>query len=233
MTANTNGTALVLAASCLLTLPGAAWAHRGGPLAGRNGSVASGGTTCMQCHGSTAGSGSVQIIGVPSRYEADRVYDLTVRISDAAQSGAGFQISVEDAVGTHVGTLILTDAVNTEFNIHDSNWINHTWDGVGNSVTNWAGLGDAAEYPLQWQAPSEDIGPVTFYAAGNAINNNFGSSGDVIYLAGETAVFAGPVPAVSAWGVIAMTLLLLTAGTLVLARQHRAAASSIQLVPLR
>ncbi len=233
MTENINCTALVLTAICLLTVPGAAWAFRDGPPAGRNGSVASGGTTCVQCHGGPSGFGSVQIIGVPGRYETDRVYDLTVRISDAAQSGAGFQISVEDAVGTHVGTLILIDAVFTQFNTEDPNWVNHTWDGVNNAVANWAGLGDAAEYPLQWQAPSEDIGPVTFYAAGNAINNNFSPSGDVIYLAGETAVFAGPVPAVSAWGVIAMTLLLLTVGTLVLARQHRTASSSLRLVPWR
>ena len=216
MRATTPRRMLALVAVSLLVCPTMAWARRANPPPGKNGSVASGGATCMQCHGSASGSGSVQILGAPTNYESDAIYDLTVRVADPAQVGAGFQISVEDATGTHVGTLIVSDATNTQPN---GGWVNHTSTGVNNSVTNWASLGNAAEYSLQWQAPSSDVGAVTFYAAGNAINDNGGSSGDLIYLTTETADAADPVPAVSEWGMVTLALLVLTAGTVLLYRR--------------
>ena len=171
----------------------------------------------MDCHGSTSGSGSVQILGAPGSYAGGVVYDLTVRIADPAQVGAGFQISVEDAAGTHVGTLIVSDTTNTQPN---GGWVNHTSTGVVNSVANWAALGNVAEYDLQWQAPSSDVGLVTFYAAGNAINNNGNSVGDLVYLTTETAAFGESIPTVSEWGMVAMVLLVLTVGTVVFCRRR-------------
>jgi len=165
-------------------------AFRSGPPPARNGSTASGGATCRQCHGNTIGTGSVQILGAPTQYQANVVYDLTVRVADATKLGAGFQISVENSAGQHRGTLIITDAVNTRLNASNPSWVNHTSSGVDNSVLNWAALGNAAEFDLQWRAPLVDSGALTFWAAGNAINNNFSSTGDIIYLVNATASFA-------------------------------------------
>jgi hypothetical protein len=202
--------------ACLLFVPTAAQGWRGGPPAGKTGSIASGGGTCMQCHGAP-GAGAATIVGLPTGYEADAIYDLIVRVSDPAQAGAGFQMSIEDAVGTHVGTLSVTDATNTQLNTGDANFMNHTGAGVDNAVANWAGMGNAAEYAVRWQAPSTDSGPITFWLAGNAINNNLQSSGDDIYLTNETISFTGgPVPTVSEWGLLVMAILVLTGGTLVL-----------------
>lgn len=188
-----------------------------------NGSVAAGGSNCTICHVGGGGSGSVQILGVPSAYHAGGIYDLTIRVSDAAQLGAGFQLSVEDGVGAHVGTLSITDSVNTKFNDSDPNWVNHNATGVGNSVANWAGNGNSVDYNVRWEAPGGDVGAVTFFAAGNAINDNMSMLGDNIYTTSTTAVFAS-VPAVSDWGVLAMLLLLMTAGTIVLRRRQGAIA---------
>lgn len=200
--------------------PATALAFRAGPLPGLTGSIASGGATCMQCHGAGAGAGSVQIVGLPSGYEADEVYDLIIRVSDPSQAGAGFQISVEDAVGTHVGTLSVTDAANTQLNPADNNFVNHTSAGVDNAVANWGGLGNAAEYPVRWQAPAGDIGPITFWAAGNAINSDFTFLGDIIYLTDQTLAFsAGGVPTVSEWGILFMALVMITTASVMLRRR--------------
>lgn len=208
-------------AAGFVSLTGQVWAFRSGPPAAHNGSVDSMGNTCTACHLGGAGSGMVEILGAPSSYEANETYSLTVRISDPVQAGAGFQISVEDAGGTHVGTLIVTDATNTQINIGDSGYVNHTSTGVSNSVTNWVAMGDSAEYNLDWQAPASDAGTVTFWAVGNAINNNFSNSGDLVYLTNTSADFdAGVmVPATSTWGLLLLTLVMLIAGSVVIARK--------------
>ncbi len=197
--------------------PQTAVAFRSDPPAGRTGSSGSGGATCRSCHGNNVGGGSVQIVGVPDKYQANAIYDITVRVADSAKLGAGFQLSVEDASGLPAGTLSIIDAVNTQLNTDDPAWVNHRLAGVNNSVANWAASGNSVDYLVRWQAPSSDIGPITFWAIGNAINNNFNSSGDNIYLANKSASFI-QVPAVSEWGLVVLTLCVLTAGTLALRR---------------
>jgi len=166
--------------------PSSVLAYRSGPPPGANGSTASGGTSCRICHGSSAGPGSVQIIGFPTQYLANALYDIDVRVQDSTKFGAGFQISFETATGTHVGTIIQTDMAGTQVN---SGWLNHTSTGVNNSVANWFSMGSAAVYHLRWRAPAADLGPIRAWAAGNAINNNGTSAGDIIYL---TSLAADP-----------------------------------------
>lgn len=194
---------------------GSALAFRSGPPGGMTGSPASGGNSCTLCHSGGSGSGSVQILGFPAQYAPNTDYDLTVRIADATKLGAGFQISVEDSSGEHMGTLTLLDATNTQFNAGNV-WVNHTLTGVANSVTNWAGNGNAADYTVRWTSPATDEGPITAYAAGNAINNNFGSSGDTIYLTSVTATFMEEIPTVSQWGLAVIALMVLSAGSVIL-----------------
>jgi hypothetical protein len=211
--------AATLVLSALISEP--SFAFRSGPPAGQNGSIASGGATCRQCHGNAVGNGEVQILGAPTEYEASALYDLIIRVSDPAQAGAGFQLSVETGAGAVAGTLIVSDAVHTQLNPNAGGvWINHTTSGVNNSVANWAAMGNAAEYQMQWEAPPADVGPVTFWVAGNAINNDFFNSGDIIYLHDQSATFTtGVVPAASAWGLVIMTLIVFTAGTQVIRRR--------------
>jgi hypothetical protein len=208
-----------LAVLCVVVLCGDALARRNNPPPGVTGSIASAGNNCSICHVGSSGSGSVQILGAPALYQFNQVYNLTVRVSDPTQAGAGFELSAEDAVGTHVGNLIVSDAINTQINTSDAGFINHTGTGVNNSVLAWAGLGNAAEYDIEWQAPASDVGTVTFYAAGNAINNNGVPSGDHIYTTSVSAIAAPAVPAVSTWGLLALTLTGMTAGTILFSRK--------------
>ncbi len=207
----------VLALTCTMVLPGGAFAFRSGPPPGRNGSTASLGASCIGCHSAGVG-GSVEILGVPTNYEASTTYHLTVHIADAAQAGAGFQLSVEDNAGTHVGTLVITDATNTQPN---GGWVNHTFTGVDNSVTNWSGLGNAAEYNVDWVSPASDVGTVTFWAAGNAINNDSSLNGDQVYLTNVSAAFSLPVPAASTWGLVTLTLLMIVTASVLLVRRPK------------
>lgn len=131
--------ALVLALT--LGSPAGALAFRSGPPAGRNGSTASGGATCRACHGSAVGPGFVQIIGFPTQYTVNALYDIDVRVQDSTKLGAGFQISFETTTGAHVGTIIRTDTTGTQLNF---GWLNHTTAGVNNSVANWSSMGNAA-----------------------------------------------------------------------------------------
>src|SRR5262245_40892280 len=78
-----------------------ALAFRSGPPAGANGSTASFGATCKGCHGNAVGTGSVQILGAPSVYTPNTIYNIGVRVAEPTKLGAGFQISVEDAAGNH------------------------------------------------------------------------------------------------------------------------------------
>jgi hypothetical protein len=164
-----------------------AMARRAGAPIRRTGSPDSDGENCQVCHAHNVGTGSVAILGAPAEYQFDVLYDLTVRISDPVQLGAGFEISVENEFGTHIGTLVLSDATNTRFAEGNANWVTHTSTGVSESVATWADNGNSADYRLQWRAPSSDAGTITFWAAGNAINNNFNTGGDFIYAASMSA----------------------------------------------
>ena len=138
----------------VVCLASASEASRFSVLSGRTGGPANGGATCMSCHGSTTGSGSVEIIGAPTYYQANAVYDLTVRISDPNRVGAGFQISAEDAAGNHIGQLSVIDPAITELNSEDSSYVNHSANGVDDSVADWAANGNSYSYPVRWTAPA-------------------------------------------------------------------------------
>jgi hypothetical protein len=139
------------------------------------------------------GTGSVQILGFPTEYQPNVLYSLSIRVADPTKLGAGFQFDVETSTGQPAGTILRTDLIHTQLNSRSSPtlWfgINHTSSGVNNSIVNWTSMGNAAVYNLSWRAPTSDAGPVTAWAAGNAINNNFTTSGDIIYLANRTATF--------------------------------------------
>ncbi len=151
------------------------------------------GLNCTACHDFNEGPGRVELFGVPQRYRAGIVYDLTVRLTDPEQAGAGFEISAENGAG-HLGTFILQDAIRTRFAEGDvtSNYVTHTRDGVNESIADWATNLGSYEYPFAWQAPLIDVGSITFFVSGNAINNLAANNGDRYYADNATIGFARP-----------------------------------------
>ncbi|MDQ3919666.1 MAG: PQQ-dependent sugar dehydrogenase, partial [Acidobacteriota bacterium] len=51
-----------------------------------------------------------------------------------------------------------------------------------------------AHWTFKWTAPGADVGPVTFYVAGNQANGDQNNSGDNIYFTFATATFQPPAP---------------------------------------
>ena len=150
-------------------------------------------STCMTagCHAGNVlnTSGGSLMLTIPETYEPGEVYTIIVNLSRAGQSKWGFQMTALDADGTRAGTFAADDAANTQVSEANSKqYIKHTAAGT-------AGANDAHSWEVEWTAPDVDIGPVTFYAAGNAANGNFNPIDDYIYTTQEEST--PPVPIVA------------------------------------
>jgi len=180
----------VALSGALVALPVALGASSGATSGVTNG-PAGNADNCASCHEFGVGAGGVQLFGVPDRYIPGKTYDLTVRVRDDELVGAGFEISAERAVG-HVGTLIVSDALNTQRADGLPTYLTHSSSGYGDSLSTWAANGNAYEYHLQWRAPDFDSGPVTFYTSGQATNDANSFFGEHLYHTHELSFFAEP-----------------------------------------
>ena len=151
-------------------------------------------STCAQagCH---AGndlnvSGGSLILTVPETYIPNEVYTIVVNLSREGQSRWGFEMTALDADGARAGSFAADDAGNTQLSEANSKqYIKHTLIGTAR------GTMDTHSWEFQWTAPDADIGPITFYAAGNASNGNLNPIDDYIYTAqGESTP---PIPVVA------------------------------------
>ena len=151
-------------------------------------------STCAQvgCH--TANdlnvSGGSLILTVPETYIPSEVYTIIVDLSRTGQSRWGFEMTALDADGARAGSFAVGAAGATQLSEANSKqYIKHT------SIGTAQGTNDTHSWEFQWTAPDADIGPITFYAAGNASNGNFNPIDDYIYT--EQAESTPPVPAVA------------------------------------
>lgn len=183
-------TTVIVISTCLASSTGAGSGFSGGPSGYLPGA---GGGNCTSCHEDfVQGPGRVEIMGAPRRYRTDTIYDLIVRITDAGQKGAGFELSAENSTG-HIGNLIVSDSTNTALaDGGNPDYITHTKTGVKDSIANWTGNGGSHEYNIRWQAPSGDAGQITLFSAGNAINDAMFNLGDHYYQNYATMDYAIP-----------------------------------------
>ena len=141
---------------------------------------------CTNCHSGTlnAGPGSVAITSSPSLeegYTIGATYVVTVTVTNSAtpnNTRFGFAFESLFDSGANGGTLTITDSNLTQIktttvNSNTRNTIVHT--GSGNTGP------DSQQFSFEWTAPETAENPVTFYAVGNAANNNGNSFGDNIY----------------------------------------------------
>ncbi len=150
-------------------------------------------STCASagCHSGNVlnTSGGALMLTVPETYEPGEIYKIVVNLSRTGQSKWGFQMTALDADGARAGTFAADDAANTQVSEANSKqYIKHTAAGT-------AGANDAHSWEVEWTAPDADIGPITFYAAGNAANGNFNPIDDYIYTTQEEST--PPVPVVA------------------------------------
>ena len=170
-----------------------AWGLSSGALSGFTSGPAGGGEFCHACHVPyNHGTGSVEVLGAPTRYRAGQQYDLTVRITAPDEDGAGFQLSAEGTVD-HIGALILTDPINTAYSQEPAtgDYVTHTRDGLDNSRAAWPGGGGSYDYHVRWRAPTFDAGDVTFHTSVITVNS-FGIYGGSYYRTYEKSLYAVP-----------------------------------------
>ena len=169
-----------------------AFAFSSGPPDEKTG--ASNENTCAQagCH---AGndlnvSGGSLMLTVPETYVPNEVYTIIVDLSRAGQSRWGFEMTALDADGARAGSFATDAAGNTQLSeTNGKQYIKHT------SVGTAQGTSDAHSWEFQWTAPDADIGPITFYTAGNASNGNFNPIDDYIYTTQSEST--PPIPVVA------------------------------------
>lgn len=132
------------------------------------------GRTCGSGGGCHGGGSTFQTNMITSNipvsgYVVGQTYQITATVVSVGRTKFGFQLSPQRANGNTAGTLI----GNAQVQVTGSQrYVTH------NSSSN-TGTGSRS-WTFNWTAPATGFGPVTFYAAFNAANNNGGTSGDII-----------------------------------------------------
>ncbi len=117
------------------------------------------GNTCGNCHGSLNAATSVIISGLPSLFVTGQTYPLSVIITNATNTKAGFNVSANG------GTFIA--GVGSKINVAATQITHTTPMNAVNNVTTFS---------FSWTAPNT-TSQVTFNVAGNAVNGDNGDSG--------------------------------------------------------
>jgi len=150
--------------------------------------------TCVGCHSTFAlnsGQGSLRLENLPETYQPGETYRLTLALADPNARRCGFELTSIDADNNKAGALGLVNQQNTQLSGGVGNrpqFIKHTRGGTA------AGQANGNSWEFEWTAPNADVGPVTFYFAGNAANNNGGTDGDRIYAASQSIEAEPPPP---------------------------------------
>jgi len=163
---------LLLSFSTLLFM-----SNRGGSPGGRTGSTTDASTCATNggCHASGTSSTIEQDMiatDIPeSGYELGMTYTVTVSPELAGVNVWGFEIMAENGDGTGIGTFANNDQVNTK---DDGIRATHKFA----STTSTGGQ----TWTMEWTAPMESSGEITFYAAALAANGNGNTNGDDVVI---------------------------------------------------
>ncbi len=123
-----------------------------------------------------------------------QTYDITVThaTADPTRVRWGFQLTALDGADEKAGSFSpadeLTRVINGEGPFPAREYVEHTSNGT------FPGQQNGASWTFRWSAPAEDVGPVTFYVAGNQANGDGNSSGDNIYFTFASSSFQAPAP---------------------------------------
>jgi uncharacterized repeat protein (TIGR01451 family) len=167
-------------------------AYSAGPPAGYT--HAPGELDCADCHTTPAQSSGTLTLNAPPKYTPGQTYDLTVThaTTDPSRVRWGFELTALDASDQKAGTLApsddLTQVIEGQGPFPTRQYVEHTSKGT------FSGQQNGTAWTFKWTAPADDVGPVTFYVAGNQANGDGNSSGDNIYFTFTSATFQPPSP---------------------------------------
>jgi uncharacterized repeat protein (TIGR01451 family) len=152
---------------------------------------------CSDCHTTPAQSSGTLKLTAPQKYTPGQTYDVTVTHASADPTRVrwGFELTALDGADRKAGTLApaddLTQVVEGQGPFPARQYAEHTQKGT------FSGQQNGATWTFRWTAPAEDVGAVTFYAAGNQANGDGNSSGDNIYFTFSAATYQAPGPGFS------------------------------------
>lgn len=155
------------------------------------------GTICRDCHlGGNFGpiSESVtlvdQITGLESTdYVPGMRYDVTISVIPTRSSSRyGFQATVLDTNHLEAGTW-MNPSNSVQISTANIDCHSGTRTYVEHALPNFT-----RNFRMEWQAPSCDIGPITFYTIGNAVNFDQSTSGDFGGTGNSHTYLAGLLP---------------------------------------
>ncbi|MHB8261203.1 MAG: choice-of-anchor V domain-containing protein [Bacteroidia bacterium] len=106
-------------------------------------------------------------------YTPGTTYSMVATVTRANHVKYGFQISPQNTSGTPLGTLVITDATNTQLTTTNTNYVEHTVPGT-------LGTTGFHTWTFNWTAPAAGSGSFTFYGAFNITNDNSLNTGDTI-----------------------------------------------------
>ncbi len=156
--------------------------------AGKTGSP--GETTCAEsgCHVGTpvnGGGGSVTISSSNMtnwEYVPGQQYSISVTVAENARNLFGLGVEALQSNGDNAGTLVA--GLGTQIKTKTvSGFVRKNI--VHN--TNTGASANAHTFTFTWNAPTTDVGEVTFYVAGNATNNDGDEAGDHVYTTTQVA----------------------------------------------
>lgn len=169
-------------------------AFSSGPPAGYTGAPGEEPEACAECHvPPDAGTGQISI-SAPQTYIPGQTYSVTVTHAnpDLTRRRWGFELTALDTSDEKAGALQnldgLTQILNNSGPGGARQYIEHTGSGT------FIGQQNGASWTFNWTAPPTDVGPVTFYTAGNQANNDGNTSGDYIYKTFVTSVAVSTTP---------------------------------------
>lgn len=151
--------------------------------AGRTGSP--GEVTCIDCHDDftlNSGGGSISLSSTNMtgwEYVPGTTYHMTATVSRAGNPLFGIGLEALNSTNGNAGTLVITNNASTQIKNATVNGVSRR--NVVHTLNGGVGTGTKA-FQFDWNAPSSNIGNVTFYYAGVAANGDGDETvGDYVY----------------------------------------------------
>lgn len=131
------------------------------------------------CHGSNSSNTSITFTSASGSFsvKAGSTTEITVRVANSSQSAAGANITVKDGSGSNAGSFTAGSGLKTSGG-------ELTHDGRQDFV------GGGFDFKFSWTAPTT-AGEYTIYAAGNAVNKNSNTGGDVPNINSQKIIVKG------------------------------------------
>ena len=141
---------------------------------------------CTKCHAGNAlnAIGGSFMLTVPQVYTPGEMYDIVVNLTRSGQSRWGFEMTALNENNVRAGTFAIADGNTQVSEANSRQYIKQTTAGSAQGKRN------SNQWTFKWTAPTNDVGPITFYAAGNAANNADFTAGDYIYTNTSTSEIA-------------------------------------------